>query len=176
MSSTTDADKPQDAVGCTPAVPQKEHEWLHKLVGDWTYEADCLMGPDQPPMKSSGTHRTTSFGGLWIVGDGEGKMPDGSPAQTRLTLGYDTLNGVFVGSFIGSMMSNQWVYSGKLDASGKILTLDTEGPDFSDPTKTARYQDILEIKSDDHHTLSSRALGPDGQWHGFMTAHYRRKR
>ena len=62
------------------------------------------------------------------------------------------------------------------EGAGKVLTLDTEGPDFTTPGKTTQYQDILEIKSDDHHTLSSRALSPDGQWHGFMTAHYRRKR
>lgn len=174
MSNIAEADKAQDLSGCMPAKPQQEHEWLHKLVGEWTYEGDCMMGPDQPPMKSTGTQSTTSFGGLWIVGDGRGKMPDGSPAQTRITLGYDAQKGLFVGSFIGSMMGNQWVYSGKLDAAGKVLTLDTEGPDFGDPTRTAKYQDILEIKSDDHHVLSSRGLGPDGQWHSFMTAHYRR--
>lgn len=21
--------------------PQKEHEWLHQLVGEWTYESEC---------------------------------------------------------------------------------------------------------------------------------------
>jgi hypothetical protein len=24
-----------------PATPRKEHQWLQKLVGDWTYEADA---------------------------------------------------------------------------------------------------------------------------------------
>uniref|UniRef100_UPI002FC75EAF DUF1579 family protein n=1 Tax=Bosea sp. (in: a-proteobacteria) TaxID=1871050 RepID=UPI002FC75EAF len=95
MSNIAEADKAQDLSGCMPAKPQQEHEWLHKLVGEWTYEGDCMMGPDQPPMKSTGTQSTTSFGGLWIVGDGRGKMPDGSPAQTRITLGYDAQKGLF---------------------------------------------------------------------------------
>ncbi len=34
--------------------PQKEHRWLHRLVGDWLYENECSLGPDQPPMKMSG--------------------------------------------------------------------------------------------------------------------------
>ncbi len=29
--------------------PQKEHQWLQKLVGDWTYEAEATMEPGQPP-------------------------------------------------------------------------------------------------------------------------------
>ena len=70
-------------------------------------------------------------------------MPDGSPAKTRITLGYDPLKERYVGSIIGSMMSGQWVYSGTRSADGKVLTLDTEGPDFTNPGKTAAYQDIV---------------------------------
>jgi hypothetical protein len=38
----------------------------------------------------------------------------------------------------------------------------------------AKYQDIIEIKSDDHRVLSSRFQTDDGKWHDFMTANYRR--
>ena len=94
MTNAAELDKPQagDLSGCMPSKPQAEHEWLHQLVGDWTYESECLMGPDQPPMKSSGTQSYSSIGGLWLVGDGTGCMPDGSPAKTRITLGYDPLS------------------------------------------------------------------------------------
>lgn len=27
------------------AEPQKEHHWLHKLVGEWTSEAEATMVP-----------------------------------------------------------------------------------------------------------------------------------
>lgn len=132
------------------------------------------MGSDQPPMKSTGTQSTTSFGGLWIVSDGTGTMPDGSPAKTRMTLGYDPAKGRYVGSFIGSMMTHQRLYAGTRDAAGKVLTLDSEGPDFTRPGETAAYQDVIEVKGPDHHILSSRAKGEDGEWVQFMTAHYRR--
>ena len=98
----------------------------------------------------------------------------GGGATTVMTLGYDPAKKKFVGTFIGSMMTNLWVYEGELDASGKVLTLDAEGPSFADPTKTAKYKDTLEIVSPDHRTLSSQFQAEDGTWHHFMTAQYRR--
>ena len=157
------------------AEPQKEHHWLQKLVGEWTYESEAVMGPGQPPLKSHGTESVRSIGGLWFQCEGQGEMPGGGPATMVITLGYDPAKKRFVGTFIGSMMANLWVYDGALDAAEKVLTLDAEGPSFADPGKTARYQDVIEVVSDDHRTLSSQVLGEDGRWHRFMTAHYRRK-
>lgn len=155
--------------------PQQEHKWLQRLVGDWTYEHECSMGPDQPPMKATGTESVRSIGGLWTVGEGHGEMPDGGPATTIMTLGYDPQSKRFVGTFIGSMMTHLWIYNGTLDAAGKVLTLDTEGPDFSGGPDLVPYQDIIEFVDDNHRKLSSQLRGPDGKWNTFMTAHYRRK-
>jgi hypothetical protein len=156
--------------------PQAEHKWLQKLVGQWTFEGECVMGPDQPAMKHSGSETVRSVGGLWTLGEGKGAGPDGSENMTSyMTLGFDPAKKRFVGTFIASMMTHMWVYSGTLDAAGKVLTLDTEGPDFSGGSAMVKYQDIIEFVSDDHRTLKSQTLGPDGKWHGFMTAHYRRK-
>lgn len=69
--------------------PQKEHEWLHKLVGEWTCEAECTMEPGKPPEKSSGTESVRALGGLWILAEGQGEMPGGGHATMMLTLGYD---------------------------------------------------------------------------------------
>jgi hypothetical protein len=154
--------------------PQTEHRWLQKLVGDWTFENECVMGPDQPPMKSSGTESVRSLGGLWTLGEGGCEMPGGGIGTTLMTLGYDPARKRFVGTFVGSMMTHLWIYDGALDPDGKVLTLDAEGPSFAGEGKMAKYQDIIEFKSDDHRVLSSQALGDDGKWHRFMTAHYRR--
>jgi hypothetical protein len=158
------------------AEPQKEHAWLQQLVGEWTAEMECIMAPDQPPMQSKGSETVRSLGGLWTVGEGTGEGPDGSTATTMMTLGYDPQRQRFVGSFVASMMTYLWLYEGTLDASGKVLTLDAEGPSFAGDGKMAKYQDIIEFKSPDHRTLTSRALGEDGEWRQFMTAHYRRAR
>jgi hypothetical protein len=68
------------------------------------------------------------------------------------------------------------VYDGALDAAERVLTLDTEGPDFSAEGKTAKYKDVIEFKSDDHRVLTSHMLGDGGVWHVIMTAHYRRRK
>jgi hypothetical protein len=156
------------------AEPQQEHQWLQKLVGEWTYEVEATMEPGQPPSKCEGSERVWSLGGLWIVAEGQGEMPGGGPATTLLTLGYDPQRQRYVGTWIGSMMTHLWMYDGALDATGRMLTLTTEGPDMAAEGKTARYKDVIEFKSDDYRVMTSHMLGDDGEWHGFMTAHYRR--
>ncbi len=157
------------------AEPRNEHHWLQKLVGDWTYESECPMGPDQPPSKSKGSETVRSLGGLWVLCEGQGEMPGGGPAQMLMTLGYDPQKRRFVGTWIGSMMTYLWVYDGELDAAGKVLTLSAEGPSMAAEGKTATYRDVIEFKSDDHRTLTSRMQLEDSTWQHFMTAHYRRK-
>lgn len=159
-----------------PAEPQAEHAWLQKLVGEWTSEGEGVMEPDKPPVKYKGTESVRSLGGLWIVAEGHGEMPGCGPATTIMTLGYNPQRKRFVGTFIGSMMTHMWLFDGGLDASGKVLTLDTEGPSMTAEGQMAKYRDVIEIKSDDHRVLISHVLGDDGQWHQFMTAHYHRKR
>jgi hypothetical protein len=155
------------------AEPRQEHRWLHKLVGEWT----CEMGePDKPAETSTSTERVRSIGDLWIMAEGEVEMPGGGVAATFMTLGYDPRRQRYVGTWLGSMMTHLWVYQGELDAAERVLTLNAEGPSMEREGKLAQYQDIIEFKSDDHRVLTSRMLGDDGQWHHFMTAHYRRKR
>jgi hypothetical protein len=155
------------------ARPQREHGWLDKLIGEWAGETECSMGPDQPASKSRGTEVVRSLGGLWIVAEGEGEMPGGGTAKSVMTLGYDPQGRRYVGTFIASVMTHLWVYNGSLDAAERVLTLDTEGPDFS-RREMAKYKDVIEFVDDDHRVLTSQALGDDGNWHQFMTAHYRR--
>lgn len=156
------------------AEPQKEHQWLLKLVGEWTSEMEALMGPDKPLEKFVGTESVRSIGDLWTQGEGRGEMPDGGTATTIMTLGYDPAKKRYVGSFIGSIMTHMWIYEGEVDAAGTKLTLDTEGPNLSVEGKMTRYKDVIEFKNDDHRVLSSHMLMDDGSWVGFMTAHYRR--
>lgn len=155
--------------------PQKQHQWLQRLVGEWESEVEGTMGPDQPPFKSKGVETVRPLGDLWILAEGEGEMPGGGTGRMLLTLGYDPQQERFVGTFVGSMMTYLWVYRGTLDAAEKVLTLDTEGPGFTEG-EMAKYQDIIEIVDDDHRIMRSQMLAPDGTWQPVMTAHYRRKK
>ena len=114
-----------------------------------------------------------TIGGLWIVCEGHGSMPDGVTGNMMMTLGYDPAKQKFIGSWIGSMMTNLWVYEGELDESGRVLSLHTEGPSFEEG-KVGKYKDVIEMVSDDHRVLTSHAQSEDGSWKQFMRTDYHR--
>jgi hypothetical protein len=154
--------------------PQKEHRWLQKLVGEWTYEQDSEMEPGKVH-KLTGTEVVRAMGDIWVLCEARGEMPDGATAHMMWTFGYEPDKKAFVGTFVGSMMEYMWIYhDGKLDAEEKVLTLETEGPDFAAEGKMTKYKDILEFKSNDERILRSEMLGQDGTWSEFMRQTYRR--
>ena len=161
---------------CMNAEPQEEHRWLQKLVGEWSYDCEAIMDPNQPPSRHSGTESIRPIGDLWIQGEGHGEMPEGGVATMLLTLGYDPQKKRFVGTWLGSMMTHLWVYDGELDTAQTVLSLHAEGPDMVHEGKMAKYKDMIEIESEDRRVLTSQMLGDDGKWHRFMTAKYRRMR
>mgnify|MGYP000997372336 CR=1 FL=1 len=156
------------------AEPQQEHLWLQKFVGEWAYESECNMGPGQPLSTFRGTESVRSLGGLWVLCEGRWETPGGGTTTTIMTLGYDPLKKKYVGTFIGSMMTNIWAYEGTLDPAGTTLPLDTEGPSFVGDGKMVKFKDVLEFKSDDHRVLTSHMQGENGEWSVFMTANYKR--
>lgn len=172
--SQAKSDVNTEQVTAMKAEPQEEHRWLHKLVGEWTYETAEPTKSGQPSTKVTGTESVRSLGGIWVLAEGEGEMPGGGPATTLMTLGYDPAKKRFVGTWIGSMMTHLWVYDGELDADQSVLTLNSEGPSMSDDGTMARYRDVIEFKSDDHRVLTASVLGDDGKWQPFMTMAYRR--
>lgn len=157
------------------AKPEKQHDWLQKFIGQWTYESEASMGPDDPAEKIRGSETVRTIGGLWIVAEGTCEMPGGGGTGTTvLTLGYDPEKQAFVGTWLGSMMTNLWIYRGQLDAAGNVLTLDTEGPNFTVPGQTAKYQETIAWQSDDVRTFNSDTFTPAGERVPIMRAVYRR--
>jgi len=151
-------------------TPGPEHAWLDQLIGDWTFTASA-PGCDAPP----GTETVRSIGGFWIVAEGRGEMPGGAgPMTSLLTLGYDPRVGAFAGSWIGSMMPYTFFYEGVLDRAANTLTLDTQGPDFTDMSKTASYREVITIVDDTTRTFVSHMEAEDGAWTELMSARYTR--
>lgn len=154
--------------------PSTEHAWLRKLLGHWTYEHPGHTIDGQPDQVLRGTEVFRALGDLWVQGEATGPMPDGSPSISQMTLGFDATANRFIGTWIGSMMSNLWVYDGELDANGRILRLYADGPRFDGTPGTERYMDVIEFLTDDHRTLSGHTRNAEGVWTPFMVGHYRR--
>jgi Protein of unknown function (DUF1579) len=170
METTT---KPQESTMI--AEPQSQHHWLQKLVGEWSYETEVIAGADPVPEKAIGTETVRLLGDLWVLAEGQGEMPGCGAMTTVITLGYNPRKQKFVGTWVGTMMPELWVYEGELDADEKVLTLSCEGPAMTDDGMLANYRDILEIKDDHHRVMTSHVLGNDGVWNHFMTVNYWRR-
>jgi hypothetical protein len=154
--------------------PQKEHEWLQQLAGEWDTTGEMKM-EGQPAMTCKGTESARMLGGFWLVSEGE-TNPMGMHMESRMTLGYDTKKRKYVGTWIDSATEHMWKYEGTLDSTGKTLTLETEGPNFLAEGKLAKFKDILTIKDKAHKALTSQIQIDDGTWVTFMTATYVRKK
>ena len=158
------------------AKPQKEHEFLKRIVGDWVMTSSSgHENYDASDPSQQFTESVRSVGGLWIIGNGTGKMPDGTDMTAVITVGFDPAKGNFVGTWVGSMMTNLWVYKGWLEEDGKTLTLEAEGPAFDGSGGTATYHDVLVLHDDNHRSFSGSVRQPDGTFKTFMTSEFRRK-
>jgi hypothetical protein len=149
----------------------QEHRWLRQLVGEWTFEGEATMGPDQTPEAFKGVERVRQLGDVWFLAEGAG---EGGGSMSVATLGYDPQKKRFVGTFIASMMPHLWIYDGSLDAAERVLTLETEGPSMAGDGTTSKYKDVIEVESADRRSMSSHMQGGDGAWTQVMRMSYRR--
>ncbi|MGE7368497.1 DUF1579 domain-containing protein [Neorhizobium sp. NPDC001467] len=150
------------------AKPTREHAFLEKLVGIWDVTSD--MDAETPWVET-----VRSLSGIWVIAEGKGDMPGGEgPATTLLTLGFDAAKGRYVGTWLGSMMDNLWVYDGEVEPDGKTLSLYTTGPSMSGEGD-ADYREQITLLSDSHRIFTSSARQPDSSWKQFMRAEYRRR-
>ena len=148
-------------------------QWLQRLVGDWTFESEMSPTPGAPAGTYRGTERVHSLGGAGVVCETEWHIPGGETQLSRMTLGWDTEKGRFVGTVVGAT-SHTWIYDGEMDPDGTRLLLETDGPSYEDEGTTTRYVDTIELLGDDERVLRSTFLGSDGGWHEFMVTRYRR--
>jgi len=156
-----------------PEPPSKEHVWLKQLVGEWNCKVESVAEPGVEAMSFESTESVRAIGDYFILAEGNADFM-GEAFTSLTTLGYDPEEDVFVGTWVDSLRPNLWTYRGTLDESGKVLTLETEGPGWNDPSVTMKYRDVLTIYGKDHKELSSWALGEDGEWSKFMVADFRR--
>ncbi len=143
--------------------PTKEHEWLKQFVGEWQGDFGDAVSTSR------------MLGGLWMVSDVKAQFGDISMAAV-MTLGYEPAKKKYVGTWVDSMTAYLWKYEGTVDAAGKVLTLETEGPNPALGGKMVKMRDAIEIKSKDQFSLTSSMLGDDGKWQEFMTINYKRKK
>lgn len=150
---------------------RNEHQWLQRLLGDWSWEMTADMGKGLETYRGSAHVR--AIGPLWIQAETSIPNPTGAPDLAVMTLGFNGRTNRFEGNFVGSMMDFQWVYDGHRE--GDSLLLDCQGPDHEDPSKLIPYRDVVELVGNDEWILRGLVRKGDG-WHEMMKTTYRRKR
>ena len=169
----TAADEDAPAASDPPGLPQmpeptKEHAWLHQAVGEWDTEGEASMGPDGPKITCKGRETVRAVGKFWTVTENKMTVME-MPMTGIMTLGYDPEKKKYVGTWVDSMTSHLWHYTGTVDAAGKRLTLEAEGPSMAAPGKLAKYRETIEFTDKDHKVFTSSIQDDDGTWVQFMT-------
>lgn len=172
-SQPTPASEPTSlCCGMDMPPPTKEHEWLQRLVGDWDLDIEMVTGPGQPTMKSKGFDRSRMVGNYWLVSEGKNNE---FPYECRLTLGFDSEKKKYVGTWLDSMSGYLWHYVGSVDASGKRLTLETEGPFPPGGGKLTKFREVTEFKAANHRVFTSARLDESGAWVTQLRIDFRRR-
>ncbi|MEO6002531.1 MAG: DUF1579 domain-containing protein [Opitutus sp.] len=145
---------------CGPE-PTEQHAWLQRFVGEWDAVIEMILDADEPPMTTRGREVAKMVGGFWLVSDAQNFD---LPYTCRLTLGYDQIRAEYIGTWVDSMTDYLWHYRGHVDATGQVLTLETEGPFPPTPGETAKFREVTVFKSPDHRQFTSARLQADGSW------------
>ena len=146
---------------------EKEHEWLKQFVGEWDIESKAHLGPDQPTVQCAGKLTSRMLGDFWVVNEMKATMMDTTVTGIQ-TIGYDAKEKRYEGTWVDSVSNHLWKYDGSVDDTGKILTLQADGPTTTPDAPPAKYRDIYEFKSADRIELKSQMLGEDGNWITFL--------
>ena len=142
--------------------------WLKQFAGTWE-TVSVQPGAADGAAGQAATMTSRAIGQNWIVNEYRGEI-GAVKFQAIQTIGYDTAKKQFTGTWVDSMLSHTWHYKGSLDASGKKLTLEAEGPDWTDMSKMRQYRDTYEIKSQNEIAGTSQMMNDDGEWETFMTS------
>ena len=143
--------------------PTDEHKWLEQFAGNWATTAKSEEAPGVPAMTCEGTIKSRMLGGFFVVNEMKNK-DDGKEIEAIQTIGYDPQKKKYIGTYVDSMMSHMWIYEGTVDETGKILTLEAEGPNMMEPGKTAMFRDIYEFKSKDEIVATAQYQDAEGNW------------
>jgi len=150
-------------------------DFLQAMVGEWAVESEGIPGPGEDPVRGESREVARLLGSQWLVAEGSAVMPGGRAYNSMWVLGWDPYEEHFVGTWVVSVQTYKWRFTGTLDKSGRVLTLETEGPFMGDRATPTRYREIIELVDDDRRVLRSLILVPGGDWFEFARADYRRE-
>ena len=156
-------------------TPGDAHKKFEPMVGTFETKAKMWMDPSKPAEESSG--KTES---KWVLGNRfvheayEGTFM-GQPFSGMGYWGYDNITKKYTGTWMDSMGTAMMNSTGKMDASGKVLTYTSM---MNDPMtgKLCKITEKVTVTDNDHHMLEMWGPDPSGKNYKMMEITYVRKK
>lgn len=147
-------------------TPGKPHEFLKRFVGEW--DVDITATPPMPgamPQKSKGTMKSQLiFDGRYLKSDFDGMMGN-MPSKGLQINGYDMFKNVYTTLWLDSWSTSFLVLTGKLDASGNVLTSMGESPDpMTDGKTMEKMKTEVSFMSEGKYRFELYMAGPGGDY------------
>jgi hypothetical protein len=139
--------------------PAPEHARLEDNVGRWNVQSTYFLGPDQPPMESTGHDTIERVGPFWTLSHFRSELM-GAPFVGRAAVGFDPVKKRWVSTWIDSMSPLLFVLEGEFDAAGRVLTMHCE---VDAPSGRTRFETREEHVTRDHRVLDMFQLGDGGR-------------
>jgi len=155
------------------ATPNKNHEVLKNLEGNWKAEVKFWMDPAAEPEVSQGTAQSAMIlGGRYLEQKYTGTAM-GKPFEGRGLIGYDNMRKEYRSIWTDSMSTGMMVSTGSYNAGDKTIV---EQGTMSCPIEgEMNYRAVTTIIDTDHYTYESFMEGKDGKEMKTMLITYTRQ-
>ena len=156
-------------------TPGDAHKKLEPMVGTFDTKAKMWMDPSKPAEESSGkTESKWVLGNRFVQETYEGTFM-GQPFSGMGYWGYDNITKKYTGTWMDSMGTAMMNSSGKMDASGKVLTYTAM---MNDPMtgKLCKITERVTVTDNDHHMMEMWGPDPSGKNYKMMEITYARKK
>ncbi|SCZ85517.1 DUF1579 domain-containing protein [Nitrosomonas mobilis] len=105
------------------AMPGEPHQLFASLAGSWTTKTKEWMGPNDPPVESTGSAEMKMLlGGRFLQQEYNGQM-HGQPYTGIGINGYDNILKRYVSTWMSTMGTGIFTMEGTASADGKTITL-----------------------------------------------------
>jgi Protein of unknown function (DUF1579) len=138
--------------------PGPEHERLRALTGVWDSQVKFYSQPGTPPEESNGEYAAElDLGGYFLARD---FAFGGQAFVGRGLTGFDPYKRKYVGVWVDSGSPAVYHTEGAFDASGRVYTETSEGPDPHG--KPLKMRMTTEVTDRDHLLFKMYRVGDDG--------------
>lgn len=144
--------------------PGPQHAQLARhFVGTWATSQTIWMDPSAPPLKETGREVSrVEFGGRHVRSDFTGSFM-GQPFQGRALTSYDNVAGKYVGSWVDSMSTGQFLSEGGYDEASATYTFLGSMPDPMRPGATTAVRQVIRVEGPDRHVMEWYETGDSGE-------------